>query len=92
MTTDLLQPAADLGASTDEAFLDIVCAEDDWLRSEFEAIIGASWPVVPPRPRRGSWPERPRPTPGPRIEARRGISGDDQDPGDRKLSRERSPP
>lgn len=31
----------------DEQFLELVCADDEWLRSEFDAIIAAEFPQVP---------------------------------------------
>jgi len=52
-------------------FVDLLVADDDWVRGEFEAIVAAGWGgVVPPcpAPRQGPhWPRRPgydhRPTP-----------------------------
>jgi len=52
-------------------FVDVLVADDDWVRGEFEAIVAAGWGgVVPPcpAPRQGPhWPRRPgydhRPTP-----------------------------
>jgi hypothetical protein len=34
--------------TTDEQFLDLVCADDELLRAEFDAIIAAEWPTPPP--------------------------------------------
>jgi len=45
--TTCINPAAEAAVGTDEAFLDLVCADDDLLRAEFEAIIAASWPALP---------------------------------------------
>jgi hypothetical protein len=52
----------------DLAFWELVCADDDWLRAEFDAIVtaeygdrrgaGRTWPPVPRRP--GSPPRGPR--------------------------------
>ncbi len=55
----------------DTAFADMICADPQWLREEFDALISASFsqppvppPPAPPRvPPRGHWrpPSRPRP-------------------------------
>jgi hypothetical protein len=57
--------------ATRDAFLDVVCRDEELLRAEFEAIIGASWPgsseppasppPAPPGPadRQPPGPERP---------------------------------
>jgi hypothetical protein len=60
-----------LAESGTEQFLDVVYADPDWVRAEFDAIVGASWeepPVAPERPDRPAaapapatgpgWPER----------------------------------
>jgi hypothetical protein len=45
--------------STDEQFLDLLLADEDLLRAEFDAIIAAEWPGQPPdRPGRGTQAER----------------------------------
>jgi hypothetical protein len=45
--------------STDEQFLDLLLADEDLLRAEFDAIIAAEWPGPPPgRPGRGARAER----------------------------------
>ena len=38
------------GADVDEEFMALVCADEELLAAEFEAIIAAGWPP-PPRPR-----------------------------------------
>lgn len=53
------------------AFADLICADPQWLRAEFDALIAASFgpppaqpPAAPPRipPRRGPWwPHSPAP-------------------------------
>lgn len=58
-----------------EEFLALLCADEDLLRAEFEAIIDANWdrpvpqrpvPATPPdRPGRGSWAVSPTTLPGP---------------------------
>ena len=41
--------------STDEQFLDLLLADEDLLRAEFDAIVAAEWPGPPPgRPGRGA--------------------------------------
>jgi hypothetical protein len=53
------RPDEDLG------FWDLVCADDDWLRAEFDAIVAAEYPdrcgsgrARPPVPRRPGFPSR----------------------------------
>jgi hypothetical protein len=54
-----------------EEFVDLIAADEDWVRREFDAIVAAGWGgAVPscPAPRQGAhWPRRPgynnRPTP-----------------------------
>ena len=63
----------------DEQFLDLICADEDLLRAEFDAIIAAEWPSPPagrarPRRRRRAArqrgrPARSRPCPRPRPPA-----------------------
>jgi hypothetical protein len=82
--------------STDEAFLELLCADDDLVRSEFEAIVAANW-VGPPH--------RPTPVPSPRPPAPAMPEGSwlpprevpvtepvPSGPGDGQRGRERSPP
>lgn len=45
-----------------DAFIDIVCADEQLLRAEFMAIIDAGWDLPPPT--RPSWPVRPPMRPG----------------------------
>jgi hypothetical protein len=80
---------------THSAFADLICADAQWLREEFDALISASFseppaapPPAPPRvpPHRNAGPpsqRRPRPGPGPAITFR--VTA----PGHR---RQRSPP
>jgi|SRR4051812_15327202 len=44
-----IAPADSLDAArrTDEAFLEILCADEDLLRAEFESIIAKEWPSPP---------------------------------------------
>ena len=92
MTTELLHPAPEAAVDTDEAFLALVCADDDLLHAEFEAIIGASWPAVPRRPAHLSWPEAPSPRHGPLCLTPIVAPTDRDDPGDIGRGRQRSPP
>ena len=36
-------------AATPDGFLDLVCADEELVRAEFEAIIAAAWPRPPSR-------------------------------------------
>lgn len=43
------EPDGDIAAlSTNELFVDLLCADEDLLRAEFDAIIAAEWPGQPP--------------------------------------------
>jgi hypothetical protein len=52
-------------ATERDEFLAIVCADEELLRAEFEAIVGASWdeppPPTPREPPTPSWPGPPDP-------------------------------
>ena len=73
MSTELLKPlvgprdevatevAGEILRDTDDAFVELVCADDDLLRAEFEAIIEANWPSTPRSSAGLPWPERPSP-------------------------------
>jgi len=60
---------------TDATFADLICADPQWLREEFDALISASFgePPAPPQPAPPRVPPRPghpsppsgRPAPGP---------------------------
>ncbi|MGO4359983.1 hypothetical protein [Terrabacter sp. RAF57] len=80
-------------ADVDEVFMALVCGDDELLRAEFEAIVGAGWPPVgsPCRPDRpgGAPRERRRLEDGRREETQRAVRGDGG-PVDR--GRERAPP
>jgi hypothetical protein len=92
MTTHLINLAAEAAVGTDEAFVDLVCADDDLVRAEFEAIIAASWPALPVDP-------DPVPSPMPRDPERPATAGRRElgtvgrgRSGDAARSRQRSPP
>ncbi|MEP6650311.1 MAG: hypothetical protein ABJA74_10450, partial [Lapillicoccus sp.] len=80
--------------AAEEEFLAIVCADEDLLRAEFDAIIAAEWPSPPPdRPEDDDAVQR---SPG---TARRQPSGGQarlpnraRHPGIGGWSRQRSPP
>ncbi|MCU7727088.1 hypothetical protein ODJ79_25455 [Actinoplanes sp. KI2] len=62
MTVDPALVEAVPGTAAGQAFVDLVCADDELMRAEFDALIAASWPsppAVPPVP-----PRRPAPWPG----------------------------
>ena len=76
-----------------EQFLEIVCSDDDLVRAEFDAIVAAEWPRLPPdAPDEDDAEER---SPDTTRRARTGRSGQPPRPphlGMRGWSRERSPP
>lgn len=80
-------------AATDEAFLDLVCADDELVRAAFDAIVAEEWPAPPspppPAPAAG-FPEpgktrlsRPAPDGRWRVRSHRPV---------RRVGRQRSPP
>jgi len=55
----------DVTRGSHEQFLDLICSDDELVQAEFDAIIAAEWPSLPPhRPRRDN--------PGGRHPSRRG--------------------
>ncbi|CAN7246508.1 hypothetical protein LJR027_000922 [Terrabacter sp. LjRoot27] len=80
-------------ADVDEAFMALVCDDDELLRAEFDAIIGAGWPPVrppdhPDRPSGGP-PRRARREAGRRSATHRAVR---REVGPVARGRERSPP
>jgi hypothetical protein len=80
--------------AADEQFLALLCADEELLRAEFEAIIAAEWPTTPTRPPAGRNACVP-----PGGGARAGGSASTMPPPDRSLCpggpgwvRQRSPP
>ncbi len=80
--------------STDEQHLELLCADEDLVRAEFDAIITAQWPGPPPaEPDRGADAE-----PDPRRVQHRPETGDalppsrPRHPGIGGWTRQRSPP
>ena len=85
--------SADLTRGIEEQFLDLLLADEDLLRAEFDAIIAAEWPGPPPNlPRRRV---RGGPDPGRRrrhrVTATKGA-GAGRQPGVDGSARQRSPP
>ena len=79
--------------STDEQFLDLLLADEDLLRAEFDAIIAAEWPGPPTdRPGRGMRADRdPGETRPGRVRAA-APPGRPRHPRTRGRPRQRSPP
>jgi hypothetical protein len=84
------------GIDTDEAFFELVCADDDLLRAEFEAIVAASWVGPPDRPTPVPSPRPPGPRPAmvklPPTAHLLLTEPEPSGPGDGQRGRERSPP
>lgn len=79
--------------SSAEEFMDLVCADEDLLRAEFEAIVAAEFPPAPARPRLPSrpahHPERHR---APSVAGPGTGPGGAGCPGTGEWTRQRSPP
>ncbi len=80
--------------TAEEEFLAIVCSDEDLLRAEFEAILAAEWPSLPPDPPADDAAvERP---PGPARRQPRGsqarLPTRARHPGIDRWSQQRSPP
>lgn len=82
--------------SAQDEFLQLICADPDLLRAEFDAIVTAGWPSDPPPVRRrrpaGGPPSRP---PGRSVRARHSgdpAAGDGPRPAIEDRARQRSPP
>jgi hypothetical protein len=84
----------DAPLAAQDQFLEVLCADEDLVRAEFDAIIAAEWPSPPPAktdhgpdaeraPRRGRWPDE---THVPDLSDR------PRDPGAGGWTRQRSPP
>lgn len=89
-------PADPVGAvlDVDEQFLELMCADEELLRAEFDAIIAEEWAGSPPQPDppaassgAGPWPRGQRLPRGCLATARR-----PHHPGADGWSRQRSPP
>jgi hypothetical protein len=88
--SDVAVAAAD---RVEEEFLGLVCADEELLRAEFDALIAATWGQPhPARPRRAGWPTPP-PRRRPRPEfARPGPMRAPHYPGAEGRTRQRAPP
>jgi hypothetical protein len=92
MSQALAQQSSTPGCEAE--FLDLICADEELLRAEFDAIIAAGWPTEPPTVRGvGRRREHPpaggqgaHPRPGPLL------SRQPDAPEVRARSRQRSPP
>ncbi len=61
-TRSTARAAVTHGTPTVEAWVDLLVADDDWVRREFEEIVAAGWGgQVPPPPAPGQGARRPRP-------------------------------
>jgi hypothetical protein len=88
-------PDARVEPSLDDQFLDLVCADEELLRAEFEAIIAAEWPIPPaaPPPRHPARiPPPPTGTRRPRLPRSGQVSQRPRHPGVGGWARQRSPP
>lgn len=87
-------PGGSLAETVDEQFLALICAEEELLRAEFEAIVAAEWPSPPaktPGPAANAGRPRSWPPPGGPAGAGR-LSGRPAHPGVDGWTRQRSPP
>jgi hypothetical protein len=77
----------------EEEFLELVCADEELLRAEFDALIAATWgqPRQPARPCRACRPTPPAPGRPSRGFARPGPMRAQHDPGADR-TRQRAPP
>lgn len=77
----------------EEEFLRLVCADEELLRAEFDAIIAREWPARRP-PVRPAAPRGSDPDPRAHQEARGGQAarGEPRHPGGEHWRRQRSPP
>jgi hypothetical protein len=84
----------DATPATDEQFVELLCANQDLLRAEFDAIIAAEWPSPPPaEPDRGDDAEgRPRPRWKRREASVAALLNQAHHPGIGGWTRQRSPP
>ena len=77
--------------TADADFLAVLCADEELLRAEFDAIVEANWDVPPPVP--PARPEGPGPRPvAPRPPRRTRRPAPGRRPAGRGPVRERSPP
>ena len=84
----------DTTLTADQRFVELLCADEDLLRAEFDAIIAAEWPSPPPaEPDRGADAERrPRPARQRREASVAALPSRPRHPGVGGWTRQRSPP
>ena len=92
MNDQLTRTDAADAVTADEAFLALMCADEDWVRAEFDAIITAEWPP----PACDEWASSPG-CAGPLPPNAGGVLDEDSAPTQdevvpRSWGRERSPP
>jgi hypothetical protein len=89
-----LQALTDPEPAVDEEFLELVCADEELLRAEFDAIIAQEWASTPPPADPPTAAPRPTPPARAREPARGGWSNlrRARRPGDDAWGRQRSPP
>jgi hypothetical protein len=74
-------------------FVDVLCADDEWVRAEFEAIVAAEADSPPPTERdREVDPERPGPHSSPHNTRLATLPRSQPESGTGHWMRERSPP
>jgi hypothetical protein len=86
-------PCRTAPAAAASELAELICADDDFVRAEFAAIVAAEWGSPPPsRPApRPPGPDRRRPTRGP-VAAAEPCSPGRAGPANTLLERQRSPP
>ena len=77
--------------AVDQAFIDVILADDDLANAEFEAIIAAEWPTTEP-PEPAGHPHRTYGSRRPHARRNHEHRARSQRPGTEAWSRERSPP
>ena len=77
----------------DDAFLDIICHDEELLRAEFDALVAASWdePPSPPPPAGPRPADNPAPRPTTRASTEQQVPPQSYHPGPAGR-RQRSPP
>jgi hypothetical protein len=80
--------------AVEEEFLALICADEDLLRAQFDAIIAASWdqPASPQRPGHARPPAQHPQGPGWISGSPGGVPGPPHEPGAEGRSRQRAPP
>jgi hypothetical protein len=58
-------PADTIDRDLDERFIDVICADEELLAAEFDAIIAANWPAPPTDAALQNRANRTRPRPNP---------------------------